>query len=73
MAQRAHGRGPGLPDECCYTIDLASHSAYLIGDTDCQVKVLAGHIERTGAGMGNITVGDAITVNQYNVRTAGCP
>ena len=98
----------GLPNEHCWTIDLAGHIPYLVGDTDCRVKALTGDLERTGAGMGNITIGDAITltsggwlgrdpctdsaavqadvdcngvitigdaitVNQYNGRTASCP
>ena len=63
----------GLPNEDCWTIDLAGHIPYLTGDTDCRVKALTGDIDRAGAGMGNITIGDAITVNQYNGRTASCP
>jgi len=52
----------GLPNEDCWTIDLAGHIPYLTGDTDCRVKVLTGDIERTGAGMGTVTIGDAITI-----------
>jgi len=53
---------PPLPDQHCYTINLAGLIPYLTGDTDCRVKVLTGDIERTGAGMGTITIGDAITI-----------
>ena len=56
---------PSLPDQDCYTIDLAGLIVYLTGDTDCKVKVLTGDIDRTGAGMGTITIGDAITVNHH--------
>ena len=55
----------GLPNEDCWTIDLAGHIPYLTGDTDCRVKALTGDIDRGGAGMGTITIGDAIAVNQH--------
>jgi hypothetical protein len=56
---------PQETDQDCYAIDLAGVSPYLTGDTDCRVKALTGDIERAGAGMGTITIGDAITVNHY--------
>ena len=57
----------------CWTIDLASHIAYLTGDTDCRVKVLTGDIERTGAGMGNITIGLAGAIRSQTSRVGSRP
>jgi len=56
----------GLPDQRCYTIDLAGYiPGGLNGDTDVTVLALAGDLERTGAGRGTITIGDAITISRY--------
>ena len=54
----------GLPDQFCWTIDLAGHIVGgVAGDTDVMVRALAGDLDRAGAGAGTITIGDAIKVN----------
>ncbi|NLE60343.1 MAG: hypothetical protein GX616_18495 [Planctomycetes bacterium] len=37
-----------LPDQKCYTIDLGSSVAYLVGDIDCKVRGLVGDVSNNG-------------------------
>jgi hypothetical protein len=53
---------PGLPDEACYRIDLATHLPCLTGDTDCLVRGLTGDTN----GDGNTDLIDMAQVKSMN-------
>ena len=52
----------GLPDSDCYAIDLAGHIPDLTGDTDCQLRRLAGDVN----GDGNTNLIDMAFVKSQN-------